>query len=274
MQARRILSTRISIGRILILLGIPAAIAGVCALDAYYIEPNFPRVITREITIKDLPKELDGLKIVHLTDLHIVKVGKREDRALAKIARIKPDVICMTGDYIMDDGITPGDPTEEECLRQFRYFSYRLKAKYGVYAVSGNWDPPVGLQQCVAGTGVKLLDDTSVTLKISGAALTISGSKAVSEGLVKTRPLIVLDHFPEVADNLVRTGRHVDLMLAGHWHGGQVNIPGQTPQVKYLAGYYKVGDIQLYVSRGLGMHTHAVRFRCPSEITLIVLRRG
>ena len=249
-------------------------IVGICALDALYIEPNFPRVITQEILIKNLPKELDGLKIVDLTDLHIVKVGKREDRALAKIARIKPDVICMTGDYIMDDGITPGEYTEEDCLRNFRYFCYRLRAKYGVYAVSGNWDPPGGLQQWVAGTGVKLLDDTSVTLKIEGAALTISGSKAVSEDLVKGRPLIVLDHFPDVADDLVRTGRHVDLMLAGHWHGGQVNIPGQTPQVKYLAGYYKVGDIQLYVSRGLGMHTHAVRFRCPSEITLIVLRRG
>lgn len=269
---KSMLSLRISIGRILIMLSIPAVIAGICAIDAYYIEPNFPRVITREITIKDLPRELDGLRIVHLTDLHLVKVGKREDRALARIARIKPDVICMTGDYIMDDGITPGEYTEEDCLRNFRYFCYRLKAKHGVYAVSGNWDPPVGLQEWVAGTGVKILDDTSATVKINGAALTISGSKAVSDGTAKGRPLIVLDHYPEVVDNLAKTGRQVDLMLAGHWHGGQVNIPGQTPQVKYLAGYYKVDDIQLYVSRGVGMHTHAVRFRCPSEITLIVLR--
>ncbi len=257
MKSPRILSTRISFGRILILLSIPALIAGICVLDALFIEPNFPRVITQEIVIKDLPNPLDGLKIVHLTDLHIVTVGKREDRALAKINLIKPDVICMTGDYVEDDGITPGYPTKADCTRSFRYFSYRLRAKHGVYAVSGNWDPPT-LETDIAGTGVTMLDDKAVTLRIGGADLTISGSRPVEQGQVKAHPLIVLDHFPEVVDNLVRTGRQVDLMLAGHWHGGQVNIPGQTPQVKYLAGYYKVGDAQLYVGRGLG-HAHTCR---------------
>lgn len=270
----RKLSRRISIGRILIMLAVPAFVAGICAIDAFYIEPYYPRVIRQEIFIKDLPKQLEGLKIVHLSDLHIVKLGKREDRALAKIARIEPDLVCMTGDYIMDDGITPGDPREEQCVREVKHFCYRLKAKHGIYAVLGNWDPPHSLPAAVADAGVKMLDDTWTTVKIRGASLTLSGSKAVQHGWVRRRPLIMMDHFPEAAGNLARTGRHADLVLAGHWHGGQVNLPGQTPKVEYLAGHYTIGDVQLYVSRGLGMHTHAVRFRCPAEITLIVLRRG
>ncbi len=271
MSRARIFSTRISTARVLIMLAIPALAAGICAVDAFYIEPNFPRVVELEVKIKDLPKELDGLKIVHLTDIHLVTVDKREDRALAKIDAIKPDIICLTGDYVEDDGITPGHYTKQDCTRHFRYFCYRLKAKHGVFAVSGNWDP-LTLEQDIAGTGVKVLDKKSATVKIRGASLTIAGSFVVEKDMVKARPLIVLDHFPEAADNLVRAGRHADLVLAGHWHGGQVNLPGQTPQVKYLAGLYRVGDIQLYVGRGLGMHTHAVRFRCPSEIALIVLR--
>ena len=266
--------TRVSFLRIVILLAAPALVAGICALDAFYIEPNYPRVITQEITIEGLPKQLDGLKIVHLSDLHIVKVGKREDRALAKIARIRPDLVCMTGDYIFDDGITPGNHTEEECIREFRHFAYRLKAKHGIYAVAGNWDPPFSLPSYMAETKVQVIDDTWKTVEIRGASLTISGSKAVEHGWVKARPLIVLDHFPEVVDNLAKSERPADLVLAGHWHGGQVNIPGQTPKTKYLAGLFRVGDIQLYVTRGLGMHTHAIRFRCPAEITLIVLRSG
>lgn len=107
MSRAPIFSRRISIGRILIMLGVPALVAGICAVDALLIEPNFPSVIRQEVRIKNLPRQLDGLKIVHLTDLHIVKLGKREDRALAKIARIEPDIICLTGDYVFDDGITP-----------------------------------------------------------------------------------------------------------------------------------------------------------------------
>ena len=192
--------------------------AGICAVDAFYIEPNFPRVVELEVKIKDLPKELDGLKIVHLTDIHLVTVDKREDRALAKIDAIKPDIICLTGDYVEDDGITPGHYTKQDCTRHFRYFCYRLKAKHGVFAVSGNWDP-LTLEQDIAGTGVKVLDKKSATVKIRGASLTIAGSFVVEKDMVKARPLIVLDHFPEAADNLVRAGRHADLVLAGHWHG-------------------------------------------------------
>ncbi len=255
------------------MLGVPALVAGICAVDALLIEPNFPSVIRQEVRIKNLPRQLDGLKIVHLTDLHIVKLGKREDRALAKIARIEPDIICLTGDYVFDDGITPGYHTPDECVAEFRHFAYRLKAKHGVYAVSGNWDPDT-LERDIKETGVRMLDNTSALVKVRGAALTISGSEAVEKGLAKTRPLIVLDHFPETARSLENSGGHADLVLAGHWHGGQVNLPGQTPEVDYLAGLYRIGETQLYVSRGLGMHTHAVRFRCPSEITLIVLMRG
>ena len=83
-------------------------VGGICAIDGFLIEPNFPRIIRQEVLIPNLPKALDGFKIVQLSDLHIVKYGKREARALKLIRRIRPDLICLTGDYIGDDGITPG----------------------------------------------------------------------------------------------------------------------------------------------------------------------
>ena len=87
---------------ILLLVGVP------CLIDGFLVEPNFPRIIRQEVRIPNLPKALDGLKIVQLSDLHIVKYGKREARALKLIRHIRPDLICLTGDYIGDDGITPG----------------------------------------------------------------------------------------------------------------------------------------------------------------------
>ncbi|HUV04830.1 MAG TPA: metallophosphoesterase [Armatimonadota bacterium] len=266
--------------RVLLGLSVVAAIAGVCCLDAYYIEPNYPRVIRQDIHIEGLPKSLDGLKIVHLSDLHIVKFGKREARAVRLVQRIKPDLICLTGDYVEDDGITSGDYTTSECIEQAARFVSCLHAEYGVYAVSGNWDPPEvasAFERC----GAKMIDRTLVTLKIRKARLNLAATEAIeaaaeseSNQLDPRTPTIVLDHFPEAVNDLAKTKSRVDLVLAGHWHGGQVGWPFKMTDVKYLAGLYKVGRTQVYVSRGLGMHTYAVRFNCPAEITLIVLRRG
>ena len=252
-------------------LGILAIIAGVCLIDAFYIEPWFPRLITQPIYIENLHPALEGLKIVHLSDLHIVRMGKREERALRIIRGIKPDLICLTGDYIEDDGITPGKYTWRDCVPEAIRFMRGLHARHGVYAALGNWDR----REMIPGmekAGVRVIEDHPAEVAIGGSRV-----RLCSEHDLQRRSdcdvVIVLNHFPDVADDISASGRRADLALAVHWHGWQVWWPLRMSDVKYLAGLYQVENTQLYVTRGLGMHSIAVRFNCPSEITCIVLRR-
>lgn len=259
------------IKRILLTLGALAVIAGVCLIDGFYIEPYYPRVIRQTVYIHSLPSEFDGLRIVQLSDLHIVKLGKREERALKKIKEIAPDVICLTGDYIEDDGITPGIHPWQECAEEAYRFFGGLSAKYGVYACMGNWDN-IEIIPRMEKLGIHMVDDHPSEITIKGRKLLIRGDSE-KQPVPDVQSAIALIHIPDGVDSINESGNHVDLTLAGHWHGGQVGWPLQMSDVKYLAGLYKVGDTQLYVNRGLGMHSIAVRFNCPAEITLITLKQ-
>jgi hypothetical protein len=270
---------QVSIWRIVKLLALAGIFFGLIALDGFLIEPNFPFVVHQTVVVPGLPKPLDGLKIVQLSDLHIVRLGKRETRALRTIARIEPDLILLTGDYLGDDGITPGNYSDPFCVTQVARFMKGLHAKHGIFAVPGNWDSlrPTPEYENI---GVTWLDGTSATVRIRGVPLLLASTGGVTRqrasrrGELSSPVTIVLDHFPDAAEELSRLDPPVALVVAGHWHGGQVGWPLEMKDVKYLAGLYKVGNTQLYVNRGLGMHSLAVRFNCPSEITLLTLRRG
>jgi hypothetical protein len=97
---------------------------------------------------------------------------------------------------------------------------------------------------------------------------------------VPHEPIVLLCHAPDYVDDLLPTpaGRALSLMLSGHTHGGQIRIPliGATslPPLghKYVEGWFRFGNLQLYVNRGLGTVGLPVRFNCPPEITLFTLR--
>ena len=99
---------------------------------------------------------------------------------------------------------------------------------------------------------------------------------AVPKQRKEGEPMVLLGHEPDFAD-IVIEARPVDLMLAGHTHGGQVRLPGLPPMflpalgVKYVHGLFHVGDMQLYVNRGLGAVHLPVRFRCRPEVTCLTL---
>jgi predicted MPP superfamily phosphohydrolase len=258
------------IKRILLTLGAIAVVGGTCLIDGFYIEPYYPHVIRQTVYIHSLPSEFDGFKIVQLSDLHIVKLGKREERTLKKIKDINPDIICLTGDYIEDDGITPGTHPWQECAEEAYRFFESLKAKHGVYACMGNWDNMEMIPK-MEKLGISVVDERSTAITIGGKKLLIRGDSE-KQTVPDIQTTIALIHDPDGVDSINKSGNHVDLTLAGHWHGGQVGWPFRMSDVKYLAGLFKVGDTQLYVNRGLGMHSTAVRFNCPSEITLITLK--
>ncbi len=248
--------------------------------DAFCFEPHHPRLYREEVRLHGLSTTLDGFRILHLSDLHIVKLGKREARAARLVAEARPDVIVLTGDYIKDDGITPEPQRWEECTDEAIRFLKPLSARCGKYAVMGNWDGPQVMARLEEAGAVTRLDNRAIELKTEGGRLWLAGVPAVGPDLHGTLkhvpaadPCILLAHFPSVADAAATLG--ADLVLAGHYHGGQVNFPLTGPvcrrRTPYVAGLYELGDCLLYVNRGLGMHTEAVRFRCRPEVALFTV---
>jgi predicted MPP superfamily phosphohydrolase len=232
-----------------------------------------------ELPIENLPAALDGYRIVHLTDWHVLPTPAPADmKMLDALAADPPDLILITGDYVDDRH----DPTP--ALSTLRRHLARLPAP--AYGIWGNHD--VALTADVLGD-VKLIDGQIARLTVDDATLELIGLP----GQCRTdsaRPLlqqlwpndadvrIVLSHYP---DNLRRLGPlGADLWLAGHTHGGQVCLPGGRPILMHDTlgrphhqGLHRLHNTWLLVGRGLGCSTHLIRTFCPSEWWRITLRR-
>lgn len=235
--------------------------------------------ITVEIT--GLPSPFEGLRIAHLSDLHLTRIGKRERRAIAIVNGLTPDLILVTGDFVHG----------REDLPVAAQFIKELESRRGLWGVLGNREHWQGVSARLFAdqlepAGCKLLVNQSDTLILEDETLFIVGvddprfgahdlDQALRDvpGQAKT---ILLAHSPEIADEAAARG--IDLMLAGHTHGGQIAIPGFGPLCvprgceEYVAGTFKVGNMSLHVSRGLGTSLLPIRLFCPPEITEITLR--
>lgn len=228
------------------------------------------------------------LRIVHLTDIHVERITRREVDLIAQVASLQPDLILMTGDYPNIDY-----NTDVQTLQDTRKVLVQLHAHYGVYAVPGS--PPVDIPPALAaifqGTSIVLLQDELRRLPLPGGELALLGianstharDAGVLAGLARQVPLgdytILLYHTPDLAAEARQAG--VDLYLAGHTHGGQVRLPfygavitmsrfGKT----FESGRFELGATTLYVSRGIGMeglHLPRLRLLCPPEIVYIEL---
>ncbi len=193
------------------------------------------------------------------------------------------DLILLTGDYVnkFRGNVKPAGAA----LRG-------LRARHGVYAVLGNhdyWVHAEGMTDALRKSGIDVLFDEKRKISVEGAYIWLVGTDDVWEGnpdydkaLNGVQPedaCIVLAHNPDAV--LALKGRTADLVLAGHTHGGQVNLPIVGPVYpnvrlgrRYAAGGpFVFGHTQLYVSRGLGF-LWPVRFRCTPEIPVFTLRRG
>jgi len=256
------------------LLGGTAITAGVAlTLNGLYIEPNNIKESYHQIQTNKLDAPL---RIVHLTDLHLDKDTKR-DYVVQMVNNRNPDLILLTGDYLNHDEV---DKPNFEKLKEF---VNGLNAKQGIYACFGNWDE--GLEdKLFLDTNVKALRDETITLEEDLKKITISGldfawynfPKWATDKTLKTlndeKFNILLYHSPDLIENISEFP--IDLYLAGHTHGGQVNIPFIGPVYapskygkKYASGMFEVDKTKLYVNRGLGMQKGLpMRLFCPPEI--------
>jgi hypothetical protein len=274
-----------------------AAACGLCAagllavyLDAYRVEPRMLRVRNHVVgaTAEDSPSQT--IRILHLTDIQTPAIGAHEERALRAGLAYRPDLIVLTGDYVQD---ALGRPTEHEAARDLRALMARIgfDAPLGVFATEGDVGPPC--REVFADTPVRCLVDTNAVLDLpDGGTLGITG---LSRGRGRERDpswlarllsrgpgadhRIVISHSPDFVDAMP-VG--VDLVLAGHTHGGQVVLPFLGPPVTasrlprlFAGGLHDFRGIPLHVSRGIGMErgfAPPVRFLCPPEICVLDLR--
>ncbi len=262
-------------------------IVGACYLYARLVEVNWIKIKRLDLPIKRLPKEFEGFKIVHLSDLHINSMGKRERKLAPMVNSIGADAIFITGDF---SDTKEGEHIAASILAQ-------LKSKYGMWGVLGNWDSNRTKKACNE-VGVKMLLSQTDVIEIDGAKLGIIGLRFDdSLRILTTRrhreiisglkaklpdgiPVILLEHEPRIIYAAQDEG--IDLVLSGHTHGGQVRIPFgpalETPSdmgIWYSKGLYKFKDTYLYINPGIGLEPGSeyvkVRFFCRPEITVIVL---
>ena len=233
-----------------------------------------------EVELSPLAPAFDRLRILFVSDIHagaFVSTNTLRD-TFQRLLTTEPDVILLGGDLVS---------TALEEFAERREAFAKLRAPMGVFAVLGNHDhytrDPDRLRHMIEDVGIRVLHNRSVVLRRGDAALSlvgvddlIAGRPNLEAALAGTRaPVLLLSHNPDLAFDAARAG--VALMLSGHTHGGQIRLPGLPVLVRQSRyrldeGRYRIGSMELLVSRGLGVTGLPVRFACSPEAVLIHLR--
>ena len=264
-------------------------IAWLLAAYGTLVEPFRLQVTRVAIHSAKLSNPRQPLRIVQLSDLHIERLTKRERALPSIVAEFAPHLIVLTGDFL---STTYHD--DPQALADLGKLLNQFDAPGGIYAVWGTIEvdlPPL-LRPILVDLGITVLEDQGIDLTINGHPLWLMGiyptrdpdaEGAVLRDLLGDAPpgayTLLLYHVPDLMPQASSLG--VDLVLAGHTHGGQWRLPGFGAVLtssrywkRYEAGAYREGKTQLYVSRGLGMEgfgTPRARFFCPPEVIAMTI---
>lgn len=254
---------------------------------AFFIEPN--RLVMHEevIQLADWPASFDHLKVAVLSDLHVGSPFITLDKLqmiVSKVNQTEPDMIVLLGDFVIQD-VWGGEFVEPEIIAENLK---GLRARYGVFAVLGNhdwWYDGARVRRALEAVGIRVLDDEVLRIEQNGQAIWLAGlrdawtNQTDVEGTLRKvtdeNPIIVLTHNPDL---FPRIPSRVILTLAGHTHGGQVNLPFvgrlKVPSEfgqRYAAGHILEDNHHLFVTTGIGTSIIPVRFRVPPEIVILTL---
>jgi len=271
-----------------VLATVPVLLAGV-ALWGFFIEPH--RLIIRQqaISNQNLPKELSGLRIAVISDIHVG--GPFIDEAklkqiVSKTNALNPDLVLLLGDY-MSGNSWHGHRVEPEI---FAPWLKGFNAPLGVYSVLGNhdwWYNGRKVRQALEANGMKVLDDEVAEVKWRGGSFWLAGladfwtrPQNIMQTIAKVPPgqaVIAMTHNPDIFPEVPE---QVPLLLAGHTHGGQVNLPliGRPIEPSIYGQHYAAGLVfehnhYLFVTTGIGISILPVRFRVPPEIVLLTINQ-
>jgi len=248
--------------------------------DALFREPEHFQIEELLLPLAKIPPGRE-LRLVQISDLHIRAFYGYYQRIAEAVNSLLPGIILITGDFLEKD----------RNLADVRQFLKLLHAPMGIFAVQGNWEywarlEGENLRRQFGRVGVTLLINERFDLELRNVPLSILGLDypssvdqliALQNRADPSRVNLLLSHVPAFEHR--RLGNHIDLILCGHTHGGQVRIPFVTPfylprfSYPFVAGMYRVGpfDTPLYVNRGVGTSIFPIRFMCRPEITLLRL---
>jgi predicted MPP superfamily phosphohydrolase len=236
------------------------------------------------IWLDSLPSAFQGLRVVQISDIHHGLFLPKEwlSEAVRQANRLNPDIIALTGDFVTYSRRNIGPAAE---------LLGRLRARYGVYAVLGNHDFRVdacAISEALRRQHIDVMRNRHVALWFGGESVYLAGVddygygadlRRAMRGIPSEAATILLAHNPRVIHLASR--HNVSLVLSGHTHGGQVNVPllgtvyGRSPErLRYKIGWDRMGATQIYVSRGIGTIVLPWRLRCPAEITSLELLQG
>ena len=251
------------------------------------IEPNRLIVHQETIQIDNWPKELTGLRIAVIADIH---TGGPfiNDQKLQQIVALTnqqtPDLIILLGDYMSPNSWHSHRVEPEVTAAALK----DLKAPLGVYSILGNhdwWYNGEKVRRAFEQNGIHVLEDEVAEVKwrdksfwLVGLADLWTRPQHIGETIAKAPPgstVIALTHNPDI---FPRLPQNVPLLLAAHTHGGQVNIPLiGTPIVpsdfgqKYTAGHVFENGHHLFVTTGIGTSIFPIRFRVTPEIVILTI---
>jgi predicted MPP superfamily phosphohydrolase len=246
-------------------------------------EARWVELLERNAPVRGLPPELDGLRILHLSDFHLGTVsfnGRTLRKAVAWGAERDLDLVAVTGDLV----------SRHRGVRTLERELARLRPRFGTYAVLGNHDvastrDPFSRPADLSGVeAAVLLDHESIVLDVRSRKVQVAGGDPLRHRELHgpladpaTDLRILLVHFPDPVQTL--RPDEFQLVLAGHLHGGQICIPTPRGKVRlehlrarYWEGLFELPQGTLHVSRGLGTSFVPFRFLARPEATILTLR--
>lgn len=250
-------------------------------LYARYIEPTHIGVDEKNVINTNLPNSFYGYKIVQLSDIHYnTTITKKElKNTIEKINRIKPNIVVITGD-LLDKSISYNQNDKETLIELLNNINGKYK-----YIITGDHDNNDIFNEIIEKTDFKLLDNTyDIIYNGDYDPILIGGISTRTDGLNidekimsienaiienKTTYNILIIHEPNIVENI--NYNNYQLILAGHTHNGQVNIPGIKKLLipkkdnKYTKTYYSLEGTDFYISPGIGTSNIKARlFNSPT----------
>lgn len=243
-------------------------------------ETNKLTVENVTIYLKRLPRQLDGFRIVQLSDLHHSPFTSLEliNQSIEIANDLKPDMFVLTGDFVSH---------ETQYIAPVADALSYLESEFGSFACLGNhdhWTDAGLVTDLLRGEGITVLVNEGFRFEARGASfwlcgvddltLTKTDIKAALRGSREDEMKLLLAHNPKILYRAARRG--IDLMLSGHTHGGQVKLRDESEKIlptrRLNSGLYRRKNTQVYITRGIGTVVVPVRYQCPPEITHIQLK--
>ena len=259
------------------------------AVSRIYLDTFTVRTRQMEFHVANLPEELDGFRIVQISDMHAdPRTGDRKLQPYVDtINSLKPDLILFAGDLVSSG---------TAFIEKGASVMGKMEARHGVYACLGDHDhfsDKEMVTQSLQKNGVTVLDNIAAVVPVGATYLSLTGITNVyrsrpSSGTLATieqqrlhGPVnILLTHQPSPGLVSFAADNGYNLFIGGHTHGGQVAFPlpwflltGSSFETHYVSGPYQVGSMLVSINNGLGLTLAPIRYQAPAEVTLLILRQ-